>query len=90
MRNRVERALAQGRSEPDYREALHATIEEADQLIRTFNALLLIARVEAGVLGRRVRPTSTRRSVARDVVELYEPVAEEAGVDLQARRRPAR
>jgi len=44
MRNRVERALAQGRSEPDYRDALHATIDEADQLIRTFNALLLIAR----------------------------------------------
>ena len=51
MRNRVERALSQGRSEPDYREALHATIEEADQLIRTFNALLLIARAEAGVAG---------------------------------------
>ena len=48
MRNRVERALTTGKTEPDYREALHATIDEADQLIRTFNALLLIARAEAG------------------------------------------
>ena len=69
MRNRVERALAQGETEPDYREALQATIEEADQLIRTFNALLLIARAEAGSsdaefarlrrVGRRARRASS-------------------------------
>ena len=64
MRNRVERALAQGRSEPDYREALHATIDEADQLIRTFNALLLIARAEAGSSGDGVRRLR-RRAASR-------------------------
>ncbi len=81
MRNRVDRALTTGRSEPDYREALHATIEEADQLIRTFNALLLIARAEAGS-GDTEFATFDATDVARDVVELYEPVAEEAGVTL--------
>ena len=34
--------------EPDYRAALEATIEESDGLIRTFNALLMIARAESG------------------------------------------
>jgi signal transduction histidine kinase len=82
MRNRVERALTTGRSEPDYREALHATIEEADQLIRTFNALLLIARAEAGSPDTEFAVFDATE-VARDVAELYEPVAEEAGVLLR-------
>ncbi len=82
MRNRVERALTMGHSEPDYREALHATIDEADQLIRTFNALLLIARAEAGSSDAEFA-TFDASDVARDVVELYEPLAEEAGVALK-------
>jgi signal transduction histidine kinase len=82
MRNRVERALTQGRSDPDYRDALHATIEEADQLIRTFNALLLIARAEAGAPATEFVDFDAAR-VVRDVAELYEPVAEEAGLRLR-------
>jgi hypothetical protein len=82
MRNRVERALVTGRTEPDYREALHTTIEEADQLIRTFNALLLIARAEAGSSDTEFVEFDAA-DVARDVLELYEPVAEEAGVELK-------
>jgi signal transduction histidine kinase len=82
MRNRVERALAQGKADPDYREALQATIDEADQLIRTFNALLLIARAEAGSSNAEFTVFDTT-DVARDVCELYEPLAEEAGVKLE-------
>ncbi len=81
MRNRVERTLAMGSSEPEYREALHTTIEEADQLIRTFNALLLIARAEAGSSDTEFTSFEAI-DVARDVLELYEPVAEEAGGEL--------
>jgi signal transduction histidine kinase len=82
MRNRVERALTTGHAEPDYREALSATIDEADQLIRTFNALLLIARAEAGSSGAQFDEFDAA-DVARGVAELYEPVAEEAGVTLR-------
>jgi len=82
MRNRVEQALTQERTELEYREALQATIEEADQLIRTFNALLMIARVEAGSSGADFS-TFDAALVARDVFELYEPLAEEAGVTLK-------
>ncbi len=48
LRNRVEAALAGPTDAANYRAALEATIEESDQLIRTFNALLMIARIEAG------------------------------------------
>ena len=80
MRNRVERALAAGSAE--HREALQATIEEADQLIRTFNALLLIARAEAGSSNAEFALFDAAK-VAHDVYELYEPLAEEAGVALK-------
>jgi signal transduction histidine kinase len=81
MRNRVETTLARG-GEADYREALQATIDEADQLIRTFNALLLIARAEAGSSNAEFGLFDAAQ-LARDVFELYEPVAEEAGVSLR-------
>jgi signal transduction histidine kinase len=61
MRSRLETALARGMGEAEYRDALQATIDEADQLIRTFNALLMIARVEA-VPRTRNSGCSTRRN----------------------------
>jgi signal transduction histidine kinase len=81
MRNRVETTLARG-GEADHREALQATIDEADQLIRTFNALLLIARAEAGSSNAEFGLFDATQ-LARDVFELYEPVADEAGVSLR-------
>jgi signal transduction histidine kinase len=82
MRSRVERVLAQHRTEPEYREALQATIEEADHLIRTFNALLMIARVEAGSSDAEFSLFDAAE-VAHDIYELYEPLAEDAGVALK-------
>src|SRR5205807_5103644 len=48
LRNRCEAALRSAKNENDYRAALEATIEESDSLIKTFNALLMIARAESG------------------------------------------
>jgi signal transduction histidine kinase len=69
--------------EPVYREALERTIEEADGLIKTFNALLSIARIEAGAGGEN-REVLDVSALLRDVAELYEPVAEERGLELRA------
>ena len=85
MRARADRVLLQDRSAPEYREALQATIDEADQLIRTFNALLMIARVEAGSSDAEFTVFDVS-SVARDVYELYEALAEEGGVKLSLQR----
>lgn len=82
MRTRVEAALAGESRNEEYREALEATIEDADQLIRTFNALLMIARVEAGSPDAALTALDLARIVA-DVAEFYEPVAEEAEVYLE-------
>jgi signal transduction histidine kinase len=82
LRNRVEAALQEPGGGPVYREALERTIEEADGLIKTFNALLSIARLEAGAGGEN-RETLDVSELVRDVAELYEPVAEERGLALR-------
>src|SRR5690606_27045167 len=65
------------------RAALETTIAESDQLIRTFNALLLIARAEAGASTGAFSRIDLSEVVA-DVADLYTPVAEDAGLGLDA------
>lgn len=84
LRNRVEAALRDPRGEAACRDALQETIEEADELIRTFDALLMIARMEAGARSGGYGPFDLCAAVA-DVAELYEPLAEERGLRLVTR-----
>jgi signal transduction histidine kinase len=88
MRNRVEATLAGPRDSGTDRAALEATIEESDNLIRTFNALLMIARIEAGTPDATMAEIDAA-AVLRDVGELYEPAAEEAGITLRIELPPA-
>lgn len=83
LRNRAEATLSGTRRATEYRQALEATIVESDQLIKTFNAILMISRLEAGYSSENTIRVDLAAAV-RDVVELYEPVAEEAGVSLEA------
>ena len=80
LRNSAEAALRET-GEEAYREGLEHTIEKADELIKTFNSLLLVARLEAGALEGNAERFDIGR-VVRDVAELYEPVAEERGMQL--------
>ncbi|HET6390812.1 HAMP domain-containing sensor histidine kinase [Hyphomicrobium sp.] len=81
LRNSAEAALRDPRGGEAYREGLERTIEKADELIKTFNALLLIARLEAGPLEESTETFDLGRFAA-DVSELYAPAAEEAGFAL--------
>ena len=83
LRNRCEAALRNAKSDADYRAALDSTIEESEGLIRTFDALLMIARAESGEAGRGMDEVDAAE-IARGVAELYEPVAEEKGLRLTA------
>jgi len=81
LRNHAEAALAFGGDAAAYRLALEKTIEESDALIRIFNALLLIARAEAGGDIEPLQLFDVGEAV-RSVAELYDPIAEEEGVGL--------
>jgi signal transduction histidine kinase len=81
LRNRAEDALATAGNEVEYRAALERTIEESDSLIRTFNALLMIARAESGQARDNMADFDVAE-VARGIHELYEPLAEDNGLTL--------
>ena len=89
LRNRAEEALASSGSEAEYRTALERTIEESDGLIRTFNALLMIARAESGQ-ARGNMDDFDAADVAKGIHELYEPLAEDDGMTLRVKAAPAR
>jgi signal transduction histidine kinase len=82
LRNHAEEALRTTKDEAGYRSALEATIEESDGLIRTFNALLMIARAESGE-AREGMSEFDAAEVAHDVSELYEPLADDKGLALR-------
>src|SRR5690606_12862663 len=81
LRNRAEAALADTRGGPAWRAGLEQTIDDADELMKTFNALLLIARLEAGAIDDTLEPMDLGAMVD-DLAELYAPAAEEAGLSL--------
>jgi signal transduction histidine kinase len=89
LRNRAEEALAKSGCEADYRAALERTIEESDGLIRTFNALLMIARAESGQ-ARGNMDDFDAADVANGIHELYEPLAEDDGMTLNVKAAPVR
>src|SRR5579871_3369537 len=88
LRNRAEEALAKSGCEADYRAALERTIEESDGLIRTFNALLMIARAESGQ-ARGDMDDFDAADVAKGIHELYEPLAEDDGMTLHVKAQAA-
>jgi signal transduction histidine kinase len=81
LKARAESALREG-DPSEYKEALDRTIEESDRLLQTFNALLSIARAEAGEAREGLQPIDAGK-ILTDVAELYEPFAEEQGGSLR-------
>jgi signal transduction histidine kinase len=87
LRNRAEEALRTAQSPEQLRAALDGSIEEADGLIRVFNALLMIARLETRQISDSMAPLDLAE-IVDGLSELYEPLAEEAGLTLSASVEP--
>ncbi|TAD90122.1 MAG: sensor histidine kinase [Alphaproteobacteria bacterium] len=75
LKSRLEVTLISHGSADQYRAALEQTVEETNQIIATFNALLSIAQAEAGSGRDHLAPLDFA-DLARDAAELYEAVAE--------------
>jgi len=82
LRARLELALLGPDDLRARTDAIRAAIDEADRLLATFNALLGIAAAEAGT-GERADEPLDLGEIARAVIELYEPLAEEKGFTLR-------
>lgn len=81
LRAKAEAALRTGKPE-DHRVALQQTLAESDQLLTTFNALLSIARADAGNV-REGFDDVDASEILSDVAELFEPLVEDAGGSLR-------
>ncbi len=84
LRNRADEALRRSSSIEELRAALEAVIDEGDGLIRVFDALLMIARLEAGS-AREIMAPLDLTATARSVGDLYEALAEDQGFTLEVR-----
>ena len=87
LRGRLEVTLRQARDAGDYRSAMEQAIADADSLLRTFNALLSIARLQAGVR-REPFGKLDLSALCEGVADLYGAVAEEAGLELRVDLAP--
>jgi signal transduction histidine kinase len=84
LRARLEAAtIAVEAGRADARAALHQAVDDADGVLRTFNTVLAIARLESAAeppTGAAFDPGALALSVA----ELYEPLCEDKGIDFDA------
>jgi signal transduction histidine kinase len=82
MRGRLERACDQQLDLSQYRSLINDTISDLDEILTTFSSLLRISQIEAR--DRTAAFCNNNLSeIVREVVELFEPAAEEKAVRLQ-------
>jgi len=87
LRNKAETALAGRLSAAAGRKALTGVVEECDTLIKTFNALLMISRVESGSTTAKFTQLNLSE-ILEDIAELYQPLAEENGTHFETKITP--
>lgn len=81
LRNRLEITLLEERNAREYQQVLTETVEDADDLIRTFNALLEIAQTEAGSFRGEWQSVDLSELLV-GLGELYRELAESQGKSL--------
>jgi signal transduction histidine kinase len=81
MRGRLERACNQQLDVSHYRSLVNDTISDLDEILTTFSSLLRISQIEARDRTAAFRDTDLSE-IVREVVELFEPTAEEKAIRL--------
>ncbi|MEM8877292.1 MAG: HAMP domain-containing sensor histidine kinase [Pseudomonadota bacterium] len=76
----LDRETSVADTEPDQHRNIEGIIDDADSLIRMFNALLAIARTQAGE-GAAFTQIDLGELIG-EATELYQPLAEDAGAEL--------
>ncbi len=82
MRSRIEVALLSNPDSEALQPVLEQTLSDAEAMIATFNALLDIARAEAGS-ERAAFDEVDLTQIVSDVVELYQPLAEDKAQTIE-------
>jgi len=80
-RTTIEVTLEKDRSSQEYRAALHGLLANTELLSEAVHAILDIARSEAGLSADRVEEVDLH-DLLESVVEFFEPLAQERGVNM--------
>ncbi len=83
LKGQIELALRGAPDTRSYRVALEHAVTETDRILSVFNALIEMAKAESGI-GRTEMASVDLGVVAANVADLYEPVAEERGLTVNA------
>ena len=81
IRTNLEVTLMSSPDSESYRETIKEVIEDVDGVINTFNSLLAISRVESGSVSLKKEKINIK-DLIEDIIDLWEPLAEEKGVVL--------
>ena len=81
IRTNLEVTLMSNPSTESYRETIKEVIDDVDQVINTFNSLLAISRVDSGSVSLKKEKINIKNLI-EDIIDLWEPLAEEKGVTL--------
>ena len=76
IQRRLEDALETDMGLAEYRQIVTTTLGEIEGIVETFEALLSIAQLEAGLKKQRFREVDSR-DIVRTLADDYQPVAEE-------------
>lgn len=87
LRNRLEVTLLEARDEQNYRQTIEHAVSDVDGMIKTFNALLEIAQVEAGSYRGEWEDVEFS-TLVHDIGELYQGIAERNGQTLGTKIDP--
>lgn len=85
--SQIEVTLEKERDSDEYRAVLAGVLERVHALAGGVDAMLRLARTEAGIDAEHRVPTALR-SVIETVVEFFAPLAEEGGIDLRTGALP--
>ena len=83
MRGRLETALVQDSDDSDYQAALGQAINDTDELLKTFSAVMSLSRLQTGER-RKALEVINPSEILADVAEMYEPVCEDVGLEFSA------
>lgn len=84
----IELALRKDSDGPTYREALEQTNAELETILHTFESLINIAQAEAGLNRFALGPLDLS-ALVDDLLEIYQPMAENAGLSVIGKIQPA-
>jgi len=84
IRAEAEQALSSAESVDDHKKAEVGILEECDRLLHMINTTLDVAETEAGVLDLDKHETDISL-ILHDACELFEPLAEDKGIEMTCR-----